>query len=166
MATVQQLADQLNVGSEQGRTAKIEVRLITTVTLGLDAGEFVTPGWLHQTLVESVWVRKAKLTDVSALRIERRGPPCLTDQQREAARREGWDVFDREGSDNGRWQVCRLDDATAYKPPGCTQLMSDSEAWSLVMHGGGEHHTVAREFIKHNNPAEWRTMCRATGYKE
>lgn len=85
-----------------------------------------------------------------------------------AANAEGWDVFDSYGSDNGPYQVCRIDDPErwhadrelAFVPP---YLESDDEAWQIVMRRHDPHHAKAREFIKEHNPKEWIAMCKFVG---
>lgn len=81
-----------------------------------------------------------------------------------AAVREGWTVFDCDGSENGRWQIQGFDtpedwaDRTGEVPP----KISDRDAWMKVMKGDGEHHIAAREFIKTANPQEYEAMVQIT----
>ncbi len=73
-----------------------------------------------------------------------------------AACKEGWDVFDCDGSDFGQWQINRVDEADE----GDVQLNSDDEAWRIVLEGSGPHHVSAREFIKKHTPVHWWEICR------
>lgn len=56
------------------------------------------------------------------------------------------------GSENGDWQLQRLDCASDV--PGAPQLESDAEAWLLVKEGTLPHHAAALAFLKAHNPAE------------
>lgn len=62
---------------------------------------------------------------------------------------EGWGIFDCDGSENGRWQLCR-DDAMDVFP-------SDDEAWVFVVEqavAGSAYHQDALAFLEQNNPEE------------
>lgn len=72
-----------------------------------------------------------------------------------AARAEGWALNASDGSDNGPWQIQRIDDP-AQTP---VHLANDRAAWAIVMNGTRAHHMAARDFVQHANPAEWRAMC-------
>ena len=78
-----------------------------------------------------------------------------------AAKREGWAIFDCDGSEAGRYQICRLDDAKdwavdlGFTPP---QLSDDSDAWLIVRTGTSPHHSDARKFIAENAPEEWKRI--------
>lgn len=80
----------------------------------------------------------------------------------EAAAREGWSMFDADGSDNGRWQLCRIDDAEewslsqGYPVP---QLSCDGDAWIIVRRGVGEHHRSALELLAIVNTAEVKAIA-------
>jgi hypothetical protein len=75
--------------------------------------------------------------------------------------REGWDIWDSEGSDNGHWQVQRIDDpsafveATGFAPP---KLVSDDDAFRIVANSNQPHHIAAREFLKTHNPKEYHSV--------
>ena len=79
--------------------------------------------------------------------------PAWTAADSEAAMTEGWELFDTDGSEGGPWQIQRLDEAGL--------LSTDTDAWSLVMHGKAPHHQAARRFIQANNPKEWHAMLKA-----
>ncbi|UOL47958.1 hypothetical protein vBPaerPsCh_127 [Pseudomonas phage vB_Paer_PsCh] len=87
--------------------------------------------------------------------------PVWTTELEKASAAEGWSVFDTEGSDNGPYQIQRIDDPEAYEeatgelPP---RLESDVAAWLLVFNGKGLHHAAAKEFIAHHNPKEWAAI--------
>lgn len=84
-----------------------------------------------------------------------------SDAHSDAAVREGWDIWDSEGSENGRWQVQRIDDpeafyeATGFTPP---RLTSDAEAFCIVANGTEPHHSVARGFLRYHNPKEYQAV--------
>lgn len=75
---------------------------------------------------------------------------------------EGWAIFDCDGSCNGRWQLCRLDDPAAW-PDGTTQLRapafeSDDDAWAFVgakVRDGSAYHQGALDFLRQHNRAEY-----------
>ena len=73
-----------------------------------------------------------------------------------AAIAEGWSIFDCDGSDNGRWQLCRIDGASML--PEFQPLASDDEAWKIVATGTGAHHLAARQFLKVHNPQEFAAV--------
>lgn len=85
----------------------------------------------------------------------------INDQYDLAAKREGWAIFDCDGSENGPFQICKLDDPEACEGgPGFLPrtLASDEEAWLIVRTGTGEHHSHARNFIAEHNPQEWEAI--------
>jgi len=81
-----------------------------------------------------------------------------TIEHRYAARAEGWDIFECDGSANGPWQVQRFDDARYHTltdgshPP---QLNDDDAAWVLVASRVKPHHVAALAFLQANNPQEY-----------
>lgn len=78
-----------------------------------------------------------------------------------AALREGWNVYDSNGSANGDWQVQCLDDpALASKELGFSVpiLKYDDKAWRLVYEGTEPHHVAARTFLQAHNPKEWASI--------
>ena len=81
--------------------------------------------------------------------------------------REGWDIWDSEGSENGRWQVQRIDDPEAFAeatggftPP---KLASDDEAFFIVANGTEPHHSAARDFLRDHNPKEYQAVMNFVG---
>lgn len=79
--------------------------------------------------------------------------PSWSDDHRAAAQREGWDIFDTSGSENGPWQIQHFDDASEV--PGAAQLDTDDDALRMVMNGTSAHHEAARRFIQAHNEHEW-----------
>ncbi len=82
--------------------------------------------------------------------------PAWSQEHCEAAQREGWDIFDTDGSGGGAWQVQRLDDASEVR--GALQLKADAVAWRIVVQGTAPHHEAARQFIQAHNPQEWAVL--------
>ena len=77
--------------------------------------------------------------------------------------REGWDIWDSEGSENGRWQVQRIDDPETFaRATGFTPLIlaSDADAFRIVANGILPHHLAAREFLMAHNPMEYQAVMR------
>jgi hypothetical protein len=80
--------------------------------------------------------------------------------------REGWAIFDCDGSENGRWQLCRVDDPAAW-PEGATDLTEpafpgDGAAWTFVADkakAGSAYHQAALDFIRERNPAEFAAIA-------
>jgi hypothetical protein len=71
----------------------------------------------------------------------------------EAARAEGWDIWDCTSTEGGHtWQVQVFDDAEAIGRPA---LNNDVAAWALVANGKEPHHYAARAFLRINCPAEF-----------
>jgi len=82
----------------------------------------------------------------------------LANQQ--AAQREGWDLFDIDGS---KCQIQHLDFAEDWKLADgsyATQLASDEAAWKIVREGKEPHHINALQFIKANNPTEYEIIMK------
>lgn len=82
----------------------------------------------------------------------------LTDrasQYEEESIAEGWIISECTGSDNGRWQIQKIDDPEEVGAP---ELDSDEAAWRIVLEGKKPHHAHAREFISEVNPKEWSSM--------
>ena len=81
------------------------------------------------------------------------------------AQSEGWQIFDCDGSENGRWQVCRIDDPVQWsKDRQCVvqRLRTDRQAWQIVMRGESMAARMAREFMEQHNPAEFALMKAAS----
>tara|TARA_R110001599_G_C12140054_1_gene650527 strand:+ start:169 stop:417 length:249 start_codon:yes stop_codon:yes gene_type:complete len=68
----------------------------------------------------------------------------------EQANREGWNVYNAIGSDNGDWQVQRNDDQN--------MLSDDGEAWLIIANGNKPHHKKALAFMKANNKTEYNLI--------
>jgi hypothetical protein len=93
--------------------------------------------------------------------------PPWTEAHSSAAIAEGWEIFDCDGSSNGRWQVDMLDDPAEWAqinggvlPP---RLDDDQHAWALVANGTLPHHLAARAFLQAHNPPEYELVMK---YKE
>lgn len=82
--------------------------------------------------------------------------PAWSHEHAGAALREGWDIFECEGSANGPWQVQHLDDASDV--PGAPQLESDGDAWRVLLTGNQPHHAAALDFIKAHCPEEYERL--------
>jgi hypothetical protein len=79
------------------------------------------------------------------------------------AQSEGWQIFDCYGSDNGRWQLCRIDSPSEWsreRGVSVTPLRTDSQAWRIVMRGESMAARMAQEFMSEHNPTEWALMHR------
>lgn len=74
------------------------------------------------------------------------------DPRSQAAEDEGWNIFDCEGNDYGRWQI-----QASYA---AGVLDCDNAAWRIVFQGKQRHHIDARNFIRQANPEEWLDWCR------
>lgn len=89
--------------------------------------------------------------------------PYWTIADSDAAWKEGWDIFDCDGSENGRWQICRIDDPEdwqechklSFRPP---TLSNDDDAWAIVINGEEDHHQRALFFIQAHNKIEWKCL--------
>lgn len=78
----------------------------------------------------------------------------------ERAEREGWGIFDCDGSDNGPWQIQKIDASDL--------LENDMHAWQLVARearAGSAYHRSAIEFIREHNPTEYESFCKFTGWQ-
>lgn len=92
--------------------------------------------------------------------------PGWTGEDQALARLEGWGLFDCDGSENGRWQFCRYDDAEeASRCWGVQvpQLASDDVAHRVIANGKEPYHGAAREFAKFHNPDEYAAILRQAG---
>ena len=76
---------------------------------------------------------------------------------------EGWDICECWGSEDGPWQIQRID----FPEDGEGHLKGgDSDAWELVWYGamaGSPLHHRALNFIARNNPAELQVIARYIG---
>ncbi|MCP1757769.1 hypothetical protein [Bradyrhizobium elkanii] len=62
---------------------------------------------------------------------------------------EGWGIFECHGSQNGPWQLQKLDESP--------RLRNDLEAWRLVVdyaNAGSDYHVKALQFLAEHNPLE------------
>lgn len=62
---------------------------------------------------------------------------------------QGWGIFDCYGSENGPWQLQKLDESD--------RLRNDLEAWRLVVdyaNAGSDYHKKALQFLADHNPIE------------
>lgn len=76
---------------------------------------------------------------------------------------EGWCIFECDGSDNGPYQLCRVDDQNLNNG---AQLESDDEAWRHVAdhaRAGSAYHLAALALLETLNPAERGWIRAATG---
>lgn len=63
---------------------------------------------------------------------------------------EGWAIFDCDGSENGQWQLCKVDEDNIFE--------SDILAWAFVRakaENGSAYHQSALEYLKANNMQEY-----------
>ena len=70
-----------------------------------------------------------------------------------AAIAEGWDVCDCDGSENGRFQLCKRDDMDAFA--------DDTDAWVHVAtraREGSALHAQALVFVMRHNPIEYTAI--------
>jgi hypothetical protein len=66
---------------------------------------------------------------------------------------EGWGIFECSGSENGPYQIQRLDQEAI--------LADDDAAWRLVAdkaRKGSRYHRKALAFVRKNNPIEWSVI--------
>jgi hypothetical protein len=77
----------------------------------------------------------------------------------DAAGREGWDIFQCDGSGGGMWQIQRIDDLGEVNADAAARLLADDEdAWMRVWSVPSELHARALAFIRVMNPAEWEAI--------
>lgn len=84
--------------------------------------------------------------------------PGWTVAHSRSAQAEGWGIFETSGSAGGRWQVQSLDEPSA--DASATQLLTDEQAWTVVVNGTGAHHEAARLFIQAHNELEWAAISK------
>lgn len=85
------------------------------------------------------------------------------DRINDAVWREGWGIFDCDGSDNGPFQICRIDSVDDDDVP---QLEDDSAAWRIVLNRAAEGsaiHRAALQFVKDNNRIEYDAIAKFAG---
>ncbi|WP_316207478.1 hypothetical protein [Bradyrhizobium sp. SZCCHNR3118] len=62
---------------------------------------------------------------------------------------QGWGIFECHGSENGPWQLMKLDQSGRFK--------NDLEAWRWVVdyaNRGSDYHKSALQFLAEHNPIE------------
>lgn len=80
-------------------------------------------------------------------------------QHGEAALREGWVLSDTSGSENGPYQIQRVDCPEDWESGFPIPLLeSDNDAWTIVLIGREPHHKAALEFIEESNPIEYEAI--------
>jgi hypothetical protein len=87
-------------------------------------------------------------------------PESWTDQDRAAAEREGWDIFQCDGSGGGLWQIQKFDDPDDEVADVITATVgrlweTDEEAWLHIWTVPSDLHARALAFIRALNPLEW-----------
>jgi hypothetical protein len=83
-----------------------------------------------------------------------------TDEDRVAARRQGWDLFE---TDQGSLQIQRLDDPDAWRSHGVevqTVWEDDTDVWEYLMAEPTPLHDKALDTIRVEAPVEYRAMRR------
>lgn len=71
---------------------------------------------------------------------------------------EGWSIFECWGSDNGPFQLQRVDELEEFP--------SDDEAWTFVIgkaREGSAYHKGALDYLRAHNPMEIVAMTKAHG---
>jgi hypothetical protein len=82
-------------------------------------------------------------------------PPEFDNSQ---AQQEGWGIFSCIGSDNGEFQLCRLDEEAIFP--------DDQKAWLFVISKAAEgsiYHRSALDYIREHNPIEWASFGKEHG---
>lgn len=77
------------------------------------------------------------------------------------AEREGWGIFDCDGSENGPWQLQKIDERNVFE--------TDLSAWQYVVNmalAGSAYHRSAIDYLREHSPAEFASFCKFTNYKE
>ena len=67
---------------------------------------------------------------------------------------QGWDVFDCEGSMNGRWQICMLDEDEDSK------FDTDPEVWMWMKDHPTPLTEKAIQFVRENNNLEYNSIIK------
>jgi hypothetical protein len=79
-----------------------------------------------------------------------------------AANREGWDLFDSEGSENGPLQLCKIDDPETWADDREVIIErtwdEDNQAWVYVWTNPSDLHTKALAVLKAENPIEYAAI--------
>ena len=79
-----------------------------------------------------------------------------TYEDSENATKEHWDVWDCEGSLNGRWQIQAFDDDMGV------HFKDDPELWQWLIDNPTTLRVKAIQFIKDNNEIEYNTIIKNT----
>jgi hypothetical protein len=87
-------------------------------------------------------------------------PESWTAEDQAAAEREGWDIFECDGSGGGPWQIQSFDDVDDELAPVIIANVGrlwedDDQAWMFVWAVRSELHAKALAFIHAMNPQEW-----------
>lgn len=76
----------------------------------------------------------------------------------EASYEQGWGIFDSDGSDNGRTQLCRWDQLEKFP--------SDDEAWQFVVTQAKAGDALCRralDVVRRHNPTEFVAIVATCG---
>ena len=104
-----------------------------------------------------------KIQHAAPLLIAAQMSPAWSYDHETLAAREGWQISECTGSDNGPWQVANFAspedhrEAFGFLPP---FLDGDAAAMHLVANGASEHHLAAREFLRAHNPMEYEAIMK------
>jgi hypothetical protein len=93
-------------------------------------------------------------------------PEWWTAEDRAAADREGWDIFQCDGSGGGLWQIQKFDDVDDELAPVIIENVgrlweTDTEAWLHIWTVPSDLHARALAFIRALNPLEWDAITEA-----
>jgi hypothetical protein len=84
--------------------------------------------------------------------------PVWTKEDSEAAQTEQWDIWDCTGSDNGQWQLCRIDFPEKDGASVPNLWNEDVEVWLHVVQAASgdanSPHYRALQFLEFHNPDE------------
>lgn len=86
-------------------------------------------------------------------------------EHQQGAHAEGWDLWDCDGSENGRTQLCAFDDKEEF--PQAKALPEDGDAWAHVVakaRSGSDLHLHALKVVAAHNPIEAASIEKHTGY--
>ena len=84
-----------------------------------------------------------------------------------SAWKEGWNIWECYGSDNGFLEIQRYDneeDEEVLQVP--EYLSCDQDAWDIVWNGSKPHHIKALEIIKEYNPLEYKCILKHINKKK
>jgi hypothetical protein len=89
------------------------------------------------------------------MKIEFPQSPAVTEFDNRQAFSEGWGIFDCDGSENGPWQLQRLDEETPFP--------SDDEAWQYVVEraaASSPYHQCALAYLREHNRLEFYCIAK------